>query len=76
VGMREVGTWKEGNRSIIRTFSGNQLHYLSAHIPSLPLSFPPFSLIPEFPDGPPVTFYQHCHANPNILTVVALDRES
>ncbi|KAM3569135.1 hypothetical protein VYU27_008754, partial [Nannochloropsis oceanica] len=31
------------------------------------------NLIPEFPDGPPVTFYQHCHANPNILTVVALD---
>ena len=41
-------------------------------LPSLP---PSSSLIPEFPDGPPIAFYRHCHANPNILTVVALDRE-
>jgi hypothetical protein len=33
------------------------------------------SLKPEFPNGPPVAFYRQAHANPRIVTVVALSRE-
>ncbi|TFJ82386.1 hypothetical protein NSK_006297 [Nannochloropsis salina CCMP1776] len=33
------------------------------------------NLKPEFPNGPPVAFYRQAHANPRIVTVVALSRE-